>query len=382
MELHPNQLQAEKLTPRESQVSALIREIEVPFLTKVKSSLAADAPRYCGPAAIALAHILSQKLNIPIGRNLNGEYLEIAVGIYDSENPDDRLRKIQIEEQTFIKYHSSNETVLYIDPTNRIFFEGRAIGSGSILIEKYTPENIDENLHRKYKLNAFRSDYPNISYVSVFADCRTPADNQAKFDDLLGAMNDQRALLSNFVSDAGKTRLHLNWGTVPEIIADFIPGFSVDSEFKLDQMSQASEAMLKGVRHRPDNPTMEPLSDSVAAAMEKAMINKMRKSKNQNMRKMARMVSRDFPVYQDAPIEAKFYTSDNTDGFLSFVENGVRYLLNSNSFVVGRVGESLAIDDEIVDRFTQVVAQSADADVKKLFDRYRNVLQNHLKDAE
>ena len=104
--------------PREVRaIESYIKSMYPEFVTQLERQC--GTLHACGPAAIALAWILSLKTGLPIGLNLPGDHIEVLVHIYVS--PD--VAK-ESEEQTSIKLCLGGREY-FIDPTYSLLMEDR-----------------------------------------------------------------------------------------------------------------------------------------------------------------------------------------------------------------------------------------------------------------
>jgi hypothetical protein len=160
-------LEHDVLSPRETNVVQEIRKI-YPDLYGMLTAIYPDREwRVCWPACIGLSRMISFKFGIPIGQNIEGEHLEICVGIYDPVDlplsPDyasrDDMRIAEIEEQTYLKYYSPTGNVLLIDTIYPLLFKRNTGDDVPIFVEKYSPNTFDSEYARRH--NVFSIDrYP------------------------------------------------------------------------------------------------------------------------------------------------------------------------------------------------------------------------------
>ena len=109
--------------------------------------------------------MLSYDLEIPIGTDLEGEHMELSVGIYDPITVDglaadqftdrDKYRKATFEEQTYIRYYSPDGKVFYIDPIFGLLMEGIDETIDPVVVEMYTPESLDAEIARRHNVFDF-----------------------------------------------------------------------------------------------------------------------------------------------------------------------------------------------------------------------------------
>lgn len=89
---------------REAELLGTIKEIEVPFMEALQRDYGEKRGwRMCGPASIALSRVLSARTGVPIGKDIEGEHIELTVGIFDPQSDANRLSRI--EEQTHPLLH-------------------------------------------------------------------------------------------------------------------------------------------------------------------------------------------------------------------------------------------------------------------------------------
>ncbi len=150
------------LSPRETQVIQKIAD-RAPFLEDLLKSIYPEkGMRLCGPAAVTLSRMLSFDFGIPIGQHIDGEHLEVCVGIFDPVHDPDELARI--EEQSFLKYYSPEGNVYYCD-----LIYPSLLGKDEtqmIAVEKYSPGSFDAELARRRNIFSITS-YPisNLYYA-------------------------------------------------------------------------------------------------------------------------------------------------------------------------------------------------------------------------
>lgn len=223
---------------KEQQVSQLIRQIEIPFLKTLAAEFSDDSNwLICGPASIALSRIISHTLVIPIGRDLIDEHLELAIAIYDPKNiPDQQMRIEAMGEQTYIRYYPKDpKVVYYIDPIYRLLTEEQQELNEAIIMEKYTPKNIDTELAKRHYLYPFNPYHKGIETIRIFNGL-TAKQRQIIYQDTVAALNDERARMNGFLSDLGRPMVSL-WAKTENIIRQFCPSWKRDETAMTGRMN-------------------------------------------------------------------------------------------------------------------------------------------------
>lgn len=217
-----------QVSAKEKAVLSLINQIEVPFMSALKDEFGEERDwRICGPASVALSKIISSRLDIPITRGVQGEHLEVCLGIFDPQDNSARLECI--EEQTYIRYYPGNRYVHYVDPIYGLLMENRELSQGVIQVERYLVGEVDRVLIRNHNLYFFDPDHVDITERGFFKNFPNASERQTRFDDFVTSMNDHRATMERFLGDSGlpyRSACH----RVKGIIARFAPEWQEDVE--------------------------------------------------------------------------------------------------------------------------------------------------------
>ena len=203
----------------EQQILDTIKKIEVPFMMALQRTFGAERGwRCCGPASIALSRILSYLTGVPIGRSLEGEHIELTVGIFDPKKDINRLSRI--EEQTHIRYHVGNEFIYYIDAIYGLLMLARPQLEKTIQVEKYHAGTIDPELIARHNLYPFDPNHKGIAGRGMWGQCGTPEECRKTWEDIVEALNDERGTCFSFKSDCGERVYHPGWNEVVPVIEE------------------------------------------------------------------------------------------------------------------------------------------------------------------
>ncbi|MBI2613464.1 MAG: hypothetical protein HYW62_01730 [Candidatus Levybacteria bacterium] len=233
---------------RESELLGAIKEIEVPFMEALKRDYGEERGwRMCAPASIALSRILSARTGVPIGRDIPGEHVELTVGIFDPKTAPDRLSRI--EEQTYIRYFTGDGNVYYIDPIYGLLMQTRQQLSEAIQVEKYPVTEVDQALIREHHLYPFDPNHDGLDTSEAFAPHGTSAEERKSYiAEVIPALNDERATMSEFVADSGRVMI-TDWQKTEAIIKEFAPSWKPERLVRMERFIAAIQAMNRGKQY-------------------------------------------------------------------------------------------------------------------------------------
>lgn len=233
---------------RAQQVGDFIVTIETPFLSSLKATFKRQGWRICGPASVALSRILAAQLHVPLGQGLQGEHIEVAMGIYDPVHT--RNHQWHIEEQTYIRYFLPDGKVLYIDPIYGLLMGRQKKFDNAIQVEEYNAATIDQELMANHNIHTFRGDYPGINATKSFWKYN-PAEIDIWYNDVVASFNDDRGLMKESVGNSGIIYKGECYRVIP-IIKRFAPGWeeNKDAIEKQEQILERTLGVKRGSRRK------------------------------------------------------------------------------------------------------------------------------------
>ncbi len=300
---------------RERELLNLVKKIETPFMESLQREYGEQRGwRMCGPASIALSRVLSTQTGIPIGQDIEGEHIELTVGIFDPE--DQPNRRERIEEQTYIRYHTGNGYVYYIDPIYGLLMQGKKEFHEAIQVERYSIGEIDNELVRRHHLYPFDPNHHGIADSLAFRTLKSASERQLYIDDSIAALNDERATMPEFVSDSGHI-MSTDWQKTEGIIKEFAPEWQIDMLTKLERLQEVAQHMIGDLHDSQRSSGLSPFS----------MPLKLESFKTTNRSEL---------IYHDqSPTVEHWNMGRNEETVLTFHINNQRYILKE--------GESLQI---------------------------------------
>lgn len=323
------------ITPtREKEVVGLIQKIEVPFMEALQEEYGKTKGwRVCGPASISLSRIISHHTGIPIGRNIDGEHIELVVGIFDPRNASDRLNRI--EEQTYIRYYTGNGNVYYIDAIYGLLMRGREEFHEAIQVEKYKVSEIDQALIEKHHLYAFDPNHDGITSINGLKNL-TASERFEYINDSLAALNDDRATMSDFLADS-KRAMRTNWAQTVTIIKKFTPDWKENIHSQAERLSELANTMFKKLE----------LPELTTGLI-----------RENNRREI---------IYKDQQPKLEKWGMKLDETVLTFHVNGERYIVKEGKLDIYKNGFRLEITQDHMNKIEAAIKQSESQDVKDFF---------------
>jgi hypothetical protein len=262
--------------------------------------------RMCGPASIVLSRILSEKTGVPIGRDLEGEHIELAVGIYDPKNMPDRV--VRMEEQTYVRYYPGNGTVYYIDAIYGLLMGGRQDLAEAIQVEQYPVDQVDQQLTERHNLYPFNPNHEDLAKCKTFASMPTSELRAMYYNDSVAALNDERATMADYIADSGHA-MQTDCSRTEKIIKEFAPSWDVDPLRKIKRLQE--------------------LTQHIMAQSQESVLSKFGRPLTESMRFQPGREVRSEIIYNDqAPrVENWSVPSKPKEEVLTFHVDGLRYVL-------------------------------------------------------
>ncbi len=225
---------------KENLLVSTIQNIELPFMQALAREFGATRGwRVCGPASIVLSRVLSNLLDIPIGRKLPGEHLELSVGIYDPRDHPDRQEKM--EEQTFLTYMTGTGFTYYIDPIYGLLMQGAGNLEGAIQIEKFSDEAFERSLIMRHNLYPFTPDHPQIEHAGIFRSAKSSEERVSLWEEMVATLHDERATVSGYVMSNGM--IIMDRGNLGKLIKQFAPNWKANKDAEKSHQKRFVDAL-------------------------------------------------------------------------------------------------------------------------------------------
>ncbi|HSX30126.1 MAG TPA: hypothetical protein VLE73_06215 [Candidatus Saccharimonadales bacterium] len=185
--------------------AAEVRRYEMPLLQDLKQTYAQRFPRVCGPASIALAHLLSHSFNMPITNEWNIDAAPPHLRLLPSWfNPSEDPSWGEPTEHTLLEDDTGTGYSLTIDPTIRLQ-HGAALAPGVIRIEWHRSPEVESDMTYMANMHKPRSSRT-WKPLKFFPDESSPEDGYRDINKLMHspAVFDDIAMTQGNIYEVGE----------------------------------------------------------------------------------------------------------------------------------------------------------------------------------